>query len=142
MELHKKKILYVGDEGNYLFLQGLMKEFHDGEEYELLLISDMDEACAAIEETRFDLILVQYLVGAGDGLELIRKCASVHEEIPFILLTDKLSLSTMIEAARCGAVDYLYRSGLDSASLEQCMNVCFSIWHGNEGAEGSFQRTA
>lgn len=121
------RILYIGDKGSFEFLQDLVRRFDVEGLYDMSMSSDYDEACRTIEEERHDVYIVQCLLGSHEGLDIIRKYADPSKRTAFILLTDKLSLSTLTEAARCGAVDYLYRSELDSSSLQKSLNVSRSL---------------
>ena len=125
MDRRLKRILYVGSEEHYQFLMDLIDDFPDYDAYDISFVSSYDEACKRIETEHFDLFLIQCVVGEREGLDLIRRYSTSQWQTPFILISDKMSLSTMIEAARNGAMDYLYCSGLDSSSLEKCMHVCF-----------------
>lgn len=127
MDAARTRILYIGDEPSFQFLKDLVQKFDVDKCYDLSFTGDFDEACRKIEEEPYEIYIVQCLIGGHEGLDIIRKYADPSRRTAFILLTDKLSLSTLTEAARCGAVDYLYSSELDSSSLEKSLRVSSSL---------------
>ena len=67
----------------------------------------------------FDVALVDYRLGAHDGLELLSAAAKAGVSTPIILLTGQDDLETDVRAASAGASDYLIKGGTDAPSLER-----------------------
>ncbi|MEJ7625465.1 MAG: ATP-binding protein [Ferruginibacter sp.] len=80
-----------------------------------------DEALSLISKKSFDLYLIDYLLGAKTGLDLIKEAIKNNWEQPFILLTGKGNQQIDIEAMQAGAVDYLIKNELDTEKLERCI---------------------
>lgn len=66
----------------------------------------------------FDVALVDYRLGAHDGLELLRAAADAGVTTPIVLLTGQNDLEVDVEAGTAGASDYLVK-GVDPAQLER-----------------------
>lgn len=66
-------------------------------------------AMAVIHETPPDLILLDWMLPGGSGLEMLRrlKNQSAYAEIPVIMLTAKTSEDNKIQGLECGADDYI-----------------------------------
>ena len=65
----------------------------------------------------FDVALVDYRLGAHDGLELLRTVADEGISTPIVLLTGQNDLEVDLQASEAGAADYLVK-GVDPAILE------------------------
>lgn len=66
----------------------------------------------------FDVALVDYRLGAHDGLELLRAAADAGVTTPIVLLTGQNDLEVDVQAGTAGASDYLVK-GVDPAQLER-----------------------
>lgn len=66
----------------------------------------------------FDVALVDYRLGAHDGLELLRTVADEGISTPIVLLTGQNDLEVDLQASEAGAADYLVK-GVDPAILER-----------------------
>jgi two-component system, cell cycle sensor histidine kinase and response regulator CckA len=67
----------------------------------------------------YDVALVDYRLGAHNGLELLREVRSRGVRTPLILLTGQDDVETDVRAASAGAADYLVKGGTDAALLER-----------------------
>ena len=71
-----------------------------------------------LREGRFDVGLVDYRLGAHDGLELLHTAAEEGITTPIILLTGQNDLEVDVRAGTAGASDYLVK-GVEAAQLER-----------------------
>ena len=65
------------------------------------------DAADAVEETRYDLILLDVMLPGSDGFELMEYFAPLH--IPVIFTTARDSLKDRIKGLRLGADDYIVK---------------------------------
>jgi DNA-binding response OmpR family regulator len=68
---------------------------------------DGNEALAHLEETQFDIILLDILLPGTDGLNLMQR--RPDKETPVIMLTARSSLSDKIKGLTLGADDYIVK---------------------------------
>jgi two-component system cell cycle response regulator len=111
----KVKVLSIEDSlTDFLAIQSLLQE--EGA-IELHHAPDLDTAIREIEETPYDIILVDHILGEDTGEDFLREAANKGIEIPTIVVTgkgDELLASRMIQA---GASGYLPKSELSRNSL-------------------------
>lgn len=77
---------------------------------------------AAIEElcnNQYSLCFCDYLLGAKNGIDLIKDVVAKNATTPIILLTGKGNYNIDIEATKAGAFDYLIKADLDEDKLER-----------------------
>lgn len=79
------------------------------------------EAIDELESGRYDVALVDYLLGDENGLDLIREALRRELDTPMILLTGKGSREVDLEAQQAGAADYLVKGQIDPAGLERSL---------------------
>ncbi len=77
--------------------------------HEVVQAADGVEALAAIDATRFDLVLTDLRMPRMDGMQLLRELRERGEEVPVIVLTAYGTIETAVEAMRLGASDYIIR---------------------------------
>ena len=65
------------------------------------------DAADAVEETRYDLILLDVMLPGSDGFELMEYFAPLH--IPVIFTTARDSLKDRIKGLKLGADDYIVK---------------------------------
>lgn len=92
-----------------------------GSELHLDFAATWDTAVSAVESDAHDIYLVDYLLGAGTGLDLIGSAAQNDETRIFILLTGQENRDVDIAATRAGVADYLLKKDLTVNRLERCL---------------------
>ena len=85
----------------------LLAEVLGGEGYRVRAATGGAECVRLAEAEPFDLALVDLRMPDVDGLEVIRRLASVQPGVPVLILTAFATIDTAIEAIREGAYDYL-----------------------------------
>ncbi len=78
-----------------------------------------EDGLAALRTQPFDVCLVDYRLGAYDGLSLLRTIRSEGITLPIILLTGQGDLQVDLEAMAAGAWDYLIKGQIDTSQLER-----------------------
>ncbi len=103
----------------------------DGEERLILLVDDHDatretltevirdmghrvkaaanqsEAVRFVEDASFDLVLTDFKLPDGSGLEVMRRLKQIHPETPVVMITGHATIDNAVEATRMGAYEYL-----------------------------------
>ena len=97
-------ILLVEDDKTFIqILQGfLVKHGHevDAKNY-------IKDAVAAIEKKEYELILLDYRLPDGIGMDLIKLLKSRNIKIPIIVITSFNDIRTAVNALKMGAFDYI-----------------------------------
>jgi two-component system nitrogen regulation response regulator GlnG len=98
------KLLIVDDEP--LICQSFNWVFAAGE-VEVLTAGTVEEAWRRVEEDRPDVIVLDYQLPDGSGLDLFDRIRAADPKRPVIFLTAHGTTETAIEAMKRGAFDYL-----------------------------------
>ncbi|MCC9166850.1 hybrid sensor histidine kinase/response regulator [Pontibacter harenae] len=127
------KILLVDDdEDDFIITRDIIQDI-PGRNYLLDWASSFDEALRLIEHKQHDVYLVDFRLGAHDGLELISTAIEQGCTSPFILLTGQSDRETDEKAMRVGAMDYLVKGNINPFDLERAIR--YSIDHAKSLAE-------
>ncbi len=111
-------LLVEDDEDDFILARDLLREVFRSR-LELDWLSGWDEALAAIAEARHDVYIVDYRLGARNGVDLVREATSLGTRAPFILLTGQGNRSIDLEAMRVGATDYLVKDEITAPLLDR-----------------------
>ena len=123
----KIRILLIDDdEDDYIITRDIINDI-PGRNYVLEWTPSFHEALDIIREQRHDVYLVDFRLGAHDGLELIARAIDAGSSAPFILLTGQSDRETDEKAMRIGAMDYLVKGTISPFDLERAIR--YSIEH-------------
>lgn len=100
------KILVVEDEEP---IRDMLRMTLELAEFECLEAENITEALTRIHDDKPDLILLDWMLPGGSGIELLHKLKkqTAHAEIPVIMLTAKTSEDNKIQGLDVGADDYI-----------------------------------
>ena len=121
-----KVLLVDDDEEDFLITRDLFREIEDTR-YELDWVETFDEALGRILERTHDIYLLDYHLGAHDGLELLRAALEGGVREPMIMLTGQGGRQVDLEASRAGAYDYLVKGSITAQVLER--SVRYALQH-------------
>src|SRR5262249_23324400 len=79
---------------------------------ELIVVESAQECASMLEREKFDLIISDYKLPRGDGMEVLEAVRKKFTEIPFILVSGSMGEETAIEALKQGATDYILKDRL------------------------------
>src|SRR5688572_13229503 len=127
------RILVVDDEPDAC---ELVRQVLEGEGYSATSVTSAHGALEKIGTQDFDLVLTDVAMAEMNGLDLCRKIADTRPDTPFIVVTGKGDMSTVIAALRIGARDFLTKP-LDADSL--VLAVARSLRYQTVGNTGSSQ---
>ena len=108
-------LLIEDDEDDHILTAALLNEVK-GTEYEITWISTYADGLAAMIAGNHDICLIDYRLGEGTGIELIRAAISDGCRMPMILLTGQGDMEIDIEATQAGATDYLVKSTIEASA--------------------------
>ncbi len=111
-------LLVEDDEDDYILTRELVSEFQ-GRQVHLEWMKNFTTGLDAMTLNRHDVCLVDYRLGAQNGVELLRAALDRGCKAPIILLTGQGEHEIDLEAMKAGAADYLVKGRLDGGLLER-----------------------
>jgi DNA-binding NtrC family response regulator len=100
------RVLIVDDEE---VIASTLKEFLQGEAYEVATAMSMPVALGLIESFEPDVVLCDVQLPGGDGLTLLNRSLQVRPETLFIMITAYATVENAVAAFQRGAHDYLMK---------------------------------
>ncbi|WP_456434445.1 sigma-54-dependent transcriptional regulator [Thermosulfuriphilus sp.] len=100
----KRRILLVDDDLNILEVLKMRLEFKG---YEVVAVSDPEEALDLFQEEDFDVVITDQRMDRMTGLELMLECQKVDPTIQVILFTAYGSIEQAVETVKAGAFSYV-----------------------------------
>jgi two-component sensor histidine kinase/ActR/RegA family two-component response regulator len=116
-------LLVDDDEDDYVFTCQSLVEATPGE-FRMDWVATYEAAVEAMARHQHDVYLLDYRLGASNGLELLREMIAKGVKAPMILLTGQGDREIDIEAMKAGAADYLTK-GCAGTLLER--SIRFAI---------------
>jgi signal transduction histidine kinase/DNA-binding response OmpR family regulator len=113
-----KVLLVEDDEDDYILAREYLTEIR-GANFQLDWVGDYDAGWEAIQKDEHDVYLVDYRLGKGSGLELLRAAINRGCQAPVILLTALGDHQVDSDAMKAGAADYLVKGQFDAPLLER-----------------------
>lgn len=121
MKAQPTKLLLVDDdEDDYLIARGLLSDIKT-QKYELKWASSYDEAVATVPLFQPEVCLVDYHLGARNGVEFLRHLREMGCQAALVMLTGHGDRDVDMEAMEAGASDYLAKGKIDSLLLERAI---------------------
>ncbi|MGC1507589.1 response regulator transcription factor [Ketobacter sp.] len=99
-----KSVLLVDDDP--VFLQTLGRSLQR-KQFHVTMLSESTAALAAIEASRFDLVLLDLNLAGESGLKLLIDMLRIQPEARIVMLTAYASVATAVDAIKRGADNYL-----------------------------------
>ncbi len=119
-------MLIDDDEDDFVNLRDLFQEIRDSK-YAITWKSNYEDGLKALQDSKFDICLLDFRLGAKTGLELLQEAQSLGLRVPSIFLTGQGDFDLDLQAMQIGASDYLVKNGLTAQLLER--SVRYSIKH-------------
>jgi PAS domain S-box-containing protein len=118
-ELQTWRILLIDDdEDDYFLTKAMLSEAHS-RKFELVWVSNYEDALQTIQSENFDAALVDYDLGSRTGIDLIKEMVSQGSSTPLILYTGRGSYQVDVEAMQAGATLYLTKREANPLLLER-----------------------
>ena len=133
-------LLVDDDEDDYALTGDLVSQIRVPRKAELQWASSYEAGLEALGDRRSDVCLLDYRLGARDGIELLTEVRSRGCLCPIILLTGKGSSDTDTRAMERGADDYLVKGDLSVPLLERSIRYALERARHVEALRASEQR--
>jgi signal transduction histidine kinase len=123
------KVLMVDDdEDDFVLVRDLLRDAADAANpgnhataYDLAWVAAYDESVRRACAGNADVVLVDYRLGAHDGIRFIREIVSRGCKAPVILLTGQGDRAVDLAAMEAGAADFLNKSQMSADVLERAI---------------------
>lgn len=113
-----KLLIIDDDEEDFFLIKDYLEDFNNND-YEIDNVTNFEEGLEALKSKKYDIYLIDNLLGAGTGIELIEKAISEGNTNPKILLTGIGNREIDIKAIEIGADDYFPKELLNPEMLER-----------------------
>jgi PAS domain S-box-containing protein len=115
----KLKILLVEDnESDYILFKNFLEDIKIYD-FDLQWTPFYAEALTLMKRNEHDVYILDYLLGANTGLELLKEAVSWGCDAPIILLTGIGDRKVDLDAMEMGASDFLIKGDIDAQKLER-----------------------
>lgn len=126
---HQIKVLLVDDdEDDFLIIQSQLAKVKN-QSFKLDWVSNFSAAKEAINKIAHDVYLIDYRLGAGDGLELVSEFDLPGRKEPFIILTGAGDEKIERRAMKMGVADYLVKGQFDNELLSRVLRYSIERKH-------------
>jgi len=116
--LSVKVLLVEDDEDDYVVIRDLLSEIPTNDFY-VTWVSTYDEALKILYRDDHDICLLDFRLGAHNGLEILEQTNLRPLQIPIVFLTGQGEYEVDIKAMKAGADDYLVKEKLNASSIER-----------------------
>lgn len=121
---HVKLLIIDDDEDDFLLVRDLLEDI--SQTCVLDWASTYEDGQRLLTEDKHDLCLMDYQLGARDGIELLKFANEVGFSGPVILLTGMHQIEVDRQALQAGAVDYLVKSKLSAEQLARAIRYALA----------------
>ncbi len=132
-----KVLLVEDDEDDFIITRDLLSEV-GSKRYSLEWAKTFDTGLELMTLNRHDVCLVDYRLGAHNGVELLRIAVEKGCQSPMILLTTSGHQKIDVEAMEAGAADYLVKGMLEAAWLER--SIRYAIQRKRAASMAAFEQ--
>ncbi|HET6566783.1 MAG TPA: response regulator [Rhodothermales bacterium] len=115
---HLSVLIVEDDEDDFFITRNLLSKARSIS-FDLDWAQSYEEGLESITTHEYDVCLVDYRLGAYNGLDLLREALERGLATPIILLTGQGDLEIDITAMQIGAADYLVKGQIDAQLLER-----------------------
>lgn len=127
-EEQKLRLLIVEDDPDDLvLLQHMLLAVMPPSSVQLHAAGSVVRALARMQETAYDLLIVDYVLGDATGLDLLREAKRRSLDVPAIFVTGQGAEEVAVEAMKAGAADYLLKSRLSESSLRLTIRYAINL---------------
>ncbi len=127
MNASRLRVLVVDDdEDDFILIRDMLGEVED-RDYALDWCATSEDGLAQLRRGGHDVYLVDYLLGAGSGLDLIETVSREGLSRAFIILTGRGSHDVDVAALAAGASDYLVKGLIDAERLDR--SIRYAVDH-------------
>jgi two-component system, cell cycle response regulator len=122
-----RKILLIDDDRlQFKVTEALLANFTH-ERYELEWAGTYEEGVAKLLKGGYAACLLDYQLGASDGLQLLREATARECRTPIVFLTSETADRVDLEAMNAGAHDYLIKGEITPRQLERSLRYAVKL---------------
>lgn len=116
------QILMIDDsEDDYILTRMALMEVK-GQSFQIDWVFSFEEGLEALNKQAHDICLIDYRLGARDGLELVKTAFERQYKTPIIFMTGHGSETVAVEAMKLGVQDYLVKGQFNGSNLNRTIN--------------------
>jgi signal transduction histidine kinase len=112
------------DEEDFIIIRDIIEEI-DLHKFTIDWVQSYEEGLKKISEGKYDVFLIDYLLGARTGAELVAEAKKKGAAAPMIILTGQNNVEADHRAIKAGAVDFLVKSEISPRNLEVTIRYNF-----------------
>jgi len=101
----KARILVVDDEE--IVIRSCLRILGDDGDCVVEVARDGLEALKKIDDSHYDVLILDIMMPKMDGLEVLRRVKETHPDIDVIMVTGLSQIETAVRSMKLGAIDYL-----------------------------------
>jgi PAS domain S-box-containing protein len=132
-----KVLLVEDDEDDYIIVRALLSDIA-AQKFELTWARNFNDGLQAMADNQHDVSLVDYRLGARNGVELLQEAVGRGCQSPIILLTGTGAHQVDLAAMQAGAADYLVKGRLEAHSLER--SIRYALQRKRAAALAAFEQ--
>ncbi|HET7143380.1 MAG TPA: response regulator, partial [Anaerolineales bacterium] len=102
------KVLYIEDDPAHVELTNRSLE-SSGTKFDLQAASTINDAFVLLRDNGFDVILSDYRLPDGSGMDVISRALEQKVSAAIVLITNQEDINIAISALKAGAVDYVVK---------------------------------
>jgi len=120
------RILLIEDEETDYLLTRRMLASCENQVFDLRWAGSWQSGIEELRRCEHDVCLLDYRIGIGDGLELLKESRSIGCKAPVILLTGIGDYRLDVEAMELGAADFLVKDKMSAELLERTIRYALA----------------
>ncbi len=122
-----RRVLVIEDSRlEFRFVETLFKRFRD-DAYDVDWADNYEEGLARLTQGAYDACLLDYRLGARNGLQLIGEARARGCRVPVLFLTGEASSGADGAAAEAGALGYLVKAEITPGALERALRHAIKV---------------
>jgi signal transduction histidine kinase len=118
-------LLVEDDEDDYILTCDYLEQL-DSHTFNIEWISSSEQAIAALSKNQHDICLLDYRLGASNGLDVLKKALANGFSGPIIMLTGQSNDDLDSAALDAGAVDYLIKTEMGSSRFARAIRYALA----------------
>jgi two-component system, NtrC family, response regulator HydG len=97
-------VLLIEDDRTF---QRILEGFLSKNKFESVACSTVKESLAMVSKQDFELVLLDYRLPDGTGMEVLEQIKHNHPQLPVIIMTSYSDIRTAVKAMKAGAYEYI-----------------------------------
>ncbi|GHE77728.1 response regulator [Thalassotalea profundi] len=124
-KLNKRILLVEDDEDDYILTCDSLQQMPNYH-FNIDWVDNSIQALELLKQNRHDICLLDYQLGAINGLTVLKQASDDGCTVPIIMLTGQIDTELDNSALDAGAVDYLVKSELSSARFNRAIRYALA----------------